>query len=114
MDLNIYVYYMTSTQLKRFNNYPEFRTDEGINQIINFIRNGNLPPGLNLRQTNRYDEKYGVNSGFVIINNRLHYRSNNEINLEVVRPDERLNRIQLVYNDIARGIGKGLNSFYHE
>jgi len=105
---------MTSTQLKRLNNYPEFRTDAGINDIINFIRNGNHPPNLNQRQTNRYDEKYGPNSGFVIINDRLHYRPNNEINLEVVRPNQRLNRIQLVYNDITRGIGKGLNSFYHE
>jgi len=105
---------MTTTQLKTFNHYIEFRTNQGINEVINFIQQGVIPPGLNARQTNRFNQKFGPNSGFVVIQNRLHYNPNPQINLEVVRPQMRLNRIQSVYNDISRGIGKGLNSFYHE
>ena len=69
---------MSSTQLKRLNHYQEFRTNIGINNIINFIANGIPPAGLNARQLQRYNQKFGAGSGFVIRNNNqdLYYNPN--------------------------------------
>jgi len=103
---------MTSTQLKRLNHYPEFRNDNSIGGIIQFITNGIIPAGLNVRQTERFNEKFGANSGFVVRNgNRLFYNPNPNIDLEVIRPNDRMARIQAVYDDIQRGLGVGLGAF---
>lgn len=97
---------MSSRELKRLNHYPELRTDNGINAIIQFIANGNLPAGLNARQIARYNQKFGAGSGFVVRNHNqdLFYNPNENIDLEVVRPNQRQARIQLIYNDIQRGM----------
>ena len=106
---------MTSTQLKRLNHYPEFRNDNSIDGIIQFITNGIIPAGLNVRQTERFNEKFGANSGFVVRNgNRLFYNPNPNIDLEVIRPNDRMARIQAVYDDIQRGLGVGLGAFYQQ
>jgi hypothetical protein len=34
------------------------------------------------------------------------------INLEVVKPNERKSKIKEIYNDITKGLSKGLNAFY--
>ena len=107
---------MTSQQLKKLNHYPEFTTDAGIIQIIDFIANDVDPPGLNERQLERYVEKFGNASGFQVTldDQHLFYHPNANIDLEVVKPDERQQKMKLVFDDIQRGLGKGLSSFYHE
>ena len=55
---------MSSTELKRLNHYPEFQTNAGINNIINFIANGIPPAGMNARQLARYNQKFGVGSDY--------------------------------------------------
>ena len=107
---------MTSQNLKRLNHYPEFRTDAGITQIIDFIANDVDPQGLNERQLERYQEKFGNASGFQVTldDQHLFYHPNANIDLEVVKPDERQEKMELVFDDIQRGLGKGLSSFYHE
>ncbi len=42
---------MTTNELKKLNHYPEFRTDAGIDKVINFLNTGVLLPGMNARQT---------------------------------------------------------------
>jgi hypothetical protein len=105
---------MTSRELRRLNNYPEFRTNAGINDIILFIANGVLPPLLDQGQTARFIQKFGAGSGFVVRHHTLFYNPNANIDLEVVRPHNRLARIQAIYNDVQRGLGIGLSSFYHQ
>lgn len=107
---------MTSRELKRLNHYPEFSTDNSIADIITFINTGGVPAGLNAQQTARYVQRFGPGSGFVVVPNpnRLFYNPNANINVEVVKPTDRQARIQVVYNDIQRGLGTGLNAFYHQ
>jgi hypothetical protein len=52
---------------------------------MNFINNNELPPGLNARQSHRFQEKFGAESGFADHDGDLYYNPNNNINLEVVR-----------------------------
>lgn len=110
------LYYMTSRELKRLNNYPEFRTDGDIDDIIDFVANNVLPAGLNARRTARYNRKFGAGSGFVVRNNntRLFYKPNPDIDIEVIKPTNRQARIQAVFNDVRRGLGTGLGAFYHQ
>ena len=107
---------MTSRELKRLNHYPEFRTNAGIEEIFDFIVNAVFPLEFNTRQRTRYNAKFGAGSGFVVRNNNqeLHYNPNGNIDLEVVRPDQREQKIQAVYNDIRRGLGNRLGAFYHQ
>ena len=108
---------MATTRLKTLNHYPEFRTNPGIDSIILFLQTLALPPGLNVRQTTRWLEKFDpATSGFVVRHgNELFYNPPNQnIDLEVVRPQHRQARIQLIYDDIRRGLGVGLTAFYHQ
>jgi hypothetical protein len=116
--LKYYIILMTSRELKRLNHYPEFKTNNGIDSIINFIQNGINPANLNARQIARFNTKFGAGSGFVVNvvngNHTLFYNPNANINLEVVRPTQRDNVIQSIYDDIQRGLGTGLGQFYHQ
>ena len=53
---------MYSTQLRKLSLYPEFKTNDGIDGIINDLTSINkgfgavYPKTLNTRQMNRYDE----------------------------------------------------------
>jgi hypothetical protein len=112
---------MTTRELKRLNHYPEFKTDAGIDAILDFKRTGNTPQGLNSRQATRYRKKYGNESGFVVENNALFYRPvlpnrnpDLEIHLEVVKPSQREVKIKEIYEDVRRGLGTGLDAFYHQ
>ena len=105
---------MNTQQLKKFNHYLDFKTENGIDNIINFVSNGILPDGLTARQRTAYDKKFGDESGFQVRENKLYYNPNENINLEVIKPINRVEKIQEIYDDIQRGLGVGLGSFYHQ
>ena len=104
---------MTTTELKRLNNYPEIKTDAGIDSIIQYINFNILPVGMNPHETARWTEKYGNNSGFITrninANQELFYNPlNTTVDLQVVRPAHYQAAIQSVFDDITRGMGVGL------
>ena len=109
---------MATTELNSFNKYPEFRTNNGINSVIQFIATGILPPNLTNRQANRVQDKFGAGSGFIVIlihgNQELFYNPNPQYDIEVVRPGNKNNRLQLIYDNIRKGLGQGLLNFYHQ
>jgi len=110
---------MTTTELKRLNNYPEIKTDAGINSIIQYINFNILPVAMNPHETARWTEKYGINSGFITrninANPELFYNPlNTTVDLQVVRPANRQAAIQSVFDDVTRGLGVGLSAFYHQ
>ena len=98
-------------ELKRLNHYPEFQTDPQINQVIHYINTGVFPPGLNQRQQNRYAQKF---NGFVVQFGQLRYRPNPNINLTVCLNANKQVVMQNIFNNIRRGLGQGLASFYHQ
>lgn len=118
---------MTSIDLRKINLYPEFRTQNGINSVIDYVRDravggaGVFPAGINPRQRLRFIEKFG-NGNWRVVANRLFYTppvnggGAQRINLEVVQPlDVRKNQaMTTIYNDFRRGVGLGLNQFYSQ
>jgi len=110
---------MTSLELRKINNYPEWNTEAGINSVINFLQNQELPAGFNARQQRRFQEKF--NNGNWMVENIenqlvLFYRPQIEneeprINLVVSRPAERQEFLREIYNSL--GYGKGINKFYN-
>ena len=102
-----------SVELKKLGNYPELKTDEGIDSLFDYIDNGNLPANLiNVRQQNRFISKY---RDFVIgADPTTHvrhvvYRPNPDIVLAVARPRDYRASLQEVYD---MTIPTGINSFY--
>ena len=115
----------TSKILKSLQEYPEFETAVGIQGVIAYVHSVRLglppvyPPGLNARQRNRFDEKFGEN--FVDVGNRLYYRPNVpghpggfRLNLEVAFPAQRQAILNEIYNNDESGLGIGLNLFYYQ
>ena len=98
-------------KLKSLNHIPEFATDAGIAGVINYINTGNFPLGLNNRQQQRYTQKF---NGFVVTHGVLRYNPNPTINLAVCLNANKQVVIQNIYNNISRGLGQGLASFYHQ
>ena len=108
--------------LKRINAYPEFRTAAGIDGVRTAVLAGNPPPGTPNQQA-RFAAKY-LNPSWVVTNvpaapaghgaNRLRYRPAAGIDLLVVYPDEKQASMALVYSDIRRGLGVGLQAFYQQ
>ena len=109
---------MTTNELKKLNHYPEFRTDARIDEVINFLNTDVLLPGMNARQTAAWNAKFGPGSGFIVRaiagNNQLFYNPNANFDLEVARPGNKVNRMNLIYNNLQRGLGTGLSTFYHQ
>jgi transposase InsO family protein len=104
-----------TTQLKiKLNHYPEFKTKEGIDGIIKFIKDDTLPNNINNRQEARYIEKYGKESDFKLINNKLFFNPSDRINLEVVYPSDRKRLVKEIFDDPKRGLGIGLGAFYNQ
>jgi len=116
---------MTSLELRKINNYPEWNTEAGINSVINFIQNQELPEELNARQQRRFEEKFGngnwvveniENERFLFYNppildeNNQIVNENRRIKLQVVRPNEHNAKLTEVYNQ--GGSSVGINLFY--
>ena len=111
---------MTSLELRKINNYPEWNTEAGINSVINFIQNQELPAGLNARQQRRFQEKFG-NGNWVVENieneRLLFYRPTivneaSRLNLLVSRPNDRPAILREIYTNQS-GYGNGINKFYN-
>lgn len=105
-----------SVLLKKLNHYSRY-TQVDINNIIAYVNTKNnpqpiFPANFNARQQQRYIEKFGED--FVVNNNTLFYNPNNDLNLEVVPPALRQQRLQGLYNNFQQGLGLGINSFYHQ
>jgi len=105
---------MTSLELRKINNYPEWNTLDGINSVINFIQNEEIPEGLNARQQQRFQQKFD-NGNWVVEDELLFYRppviaEEPRINLVVSRPNDRQAIVREIYNE--SGSGNGLNKFY--
>jgi hypothetical protein len=104
-----------SRALKKLNHYPEFKTEEGIQSVIQFIESGTYPP-LNRRQGNAFHTRYSKD--FIVKpKNRklvLYYRPNPDIFIEVVNPNEKESKIKEIYDNIKLGLGTGLLAFYHQ
>lgn len=111
---------MTSIEIKKLNAYQELRTIAEINNVISFLEDGVFPAGLNARQRARFVQKFG-NGDWVVHVNRLFYRPQSvdgvaRISLCAI-PNIAIIRNQvlsLIYNDMHRGLGLGLNQFYHQ
>ena len=115
---------MTSKELRTLNAYPEWKSNDDIENVRNFvlsIQNNqplNIPEELNNRQKRRFYEKF-INNYFVDDNGKLFYQpitANGEprIRLEVVSPDLHQRKLQEIYNDDKEGLGIGLNLFYYQ
>jgi len=98
--------------IRQINNYPELRTVIRFNRIIQYLNTGVIHPTI--QNQNRYIEKYGPNSGFIMNNNDFFFHPNNNINLEVVRPDQKDIKLQLIFDDEERGLGVGLTQFFRQ
>ena len=117
---------MYSTQLRKLSLYPEFKNNEGIDGIINYLTSiekgfgAVYPRTLNTRQMNRYDEKFC--NDFITTNNELFYAprlindKNNKfsITMLVVRPQDKDEILDSIYNDIKLGLEVGINQFFYQ
>lgn len=98
--------------IRQINNYPELRTDIGVERIIQYLNTGVIHPAI--QNQNRYIQKYGPGSGFVLNGNDLFFNPNNNVNLQVVKPMHREDKMRLVYDDEERGLGIGLTQFFRQ
>jgi transposase InsO family protein len=121
----------TSIDLKKLQEYPEFRTPFGIQSVINYVNSLNTPAliypaGLNQRQKNRFDSKFEEN--FVVQNfqepprQRLFYRPliippqlpPYRLNLEILYPNQHQEKLREIYENDGKGLGIGLDLFYYQ
>lgn len=111
---------VASAELRKLNNYPEFKTAAGINAVMVYIQaerhNRPYPRDVDTnRKKQRYDEKFDGRSGFVVQNATLFYRKPGlGIDLEIVYPEQRQQKIRSIYNDATKGLGTGLSQFYQQ
>jgi transposase InsO family protein len=121
---------MTSTELRKLNMYPEWRDLQGYNNVFNYVQSiqNNQPPvfpaGLNARQRQRFQQKFGTDFRLVAQGQNpnafdLVYRpalANNanawRVSLTVVPPNQRQQILQGVFDDREAGYGMGINLFY--
>jgi len=87
------------------NNYEYENEIYELNDIKQFLRDDIIPEGLNAYQKRKFRKQFG---DFELLNNRtLSY--NNKIYIE---PDDREAKLNLIYNDVLSGNGRGLNAFH--
>jgi hypothetical protein len=103
---------MATQEIKRINAYK--MTNNDINDAIAFINSGYVlfPAGMNARQRARFNQKFGLGTGFIVANGELTYNPNPNINLPVARPAQIPNILQNIYDLDNEGLGKGLETFY--
>lgn len=115
-----------TNRLHILNQLPEFKSSMGIKNVIQYIDSEykRIPAEYDTpAKQKRFEEKFGLNSGFDLRKRgnysrkvTLIYRVNNDNNveLEVVEPEQRMEKIKTIYDDIDKGLGLGLNAFYSQ
>ena len=103
----------TTTQLRQFNHYNEFRTSAGIDDVLHYINSGHVavPPGLTPEQTLSFTFRFAPNSGFVsrIVHGQQQlFYNQNTFDMEVVRPENKEARMLVIFNDPASCYEVGL------
>jgi len=84
-----------------------------INETIAFINSGYvLFPPMNARQRARFNQKFGLGTGFIVAGGELRYNPNPNINLPIARPLQVQNVLRNIYALDNEGLGKGLETFY--
>jgi len=115
-----------STKLRELNNYPEWKTDAGINNVIAYVRslrgaNRVYPANTTDKQKRRWDAKFSRD--FIVVrngaNNVLYYQPTTagmafRIRLQVLRPAQRQQAMQDIYDDPQKGLGLGIHLFYFQ
>ena len=102
-----------SKELKKLNHYPELKSKDGIKSVIDYINSNRVttPLHMNERQRGTFTARYTAD--FIVQNRKLFYRPNDDILVEVIKPEEKEKKIKGVYNNIAQGLGTGELAFYH-
>jgi len=123
---------MTSVELRKLNAYPEWRDNNKIVAVINYvqaIQNNNPNPPVNAqlyptqRQQARFIQKF--QQGFSVVVNAfnqrvLYYRPTEQpnqpsrISLRVLFPNQHQIILTANYNSEVDGLGTGKNSFYNK
>ena len=94
------------------NRLPEFKTREGIQGIIRFLQNGELPATANTAwKKRRYKQRFGDGSGFHIRDGNL-FNGEREVIVPVIAA--RTHAVQRIYNDEKKGLGVGEHAFFHQ
>jgi len=115
-----------STKLRELNNYPEWKTDAGIDHVIAYVRSLRqahrvYPAGTSLKKQHRWDSKFSRD--FVVVRNGantvLYYQPSTggmafRIRLQVLRPVQKQQAMQDIYDDPQKGLGLGLHLFYFQ
>lgn len=103
-----------TTKIKSFNNINILKTQDGIDQVKNYLQNNIVPPHLNARQTASFNRIFH-NNHFIVENNKIYYRPSERINLRIVEPNEDKDELlSEIHNDNTLGLSLGLNSFYEQ
>lgn len=118
---------MTSVELRKLNAYPEWKNDNMITAVTNYVealQQGNPNPPIAIyateRQRARFIQKFS--QGFRVLNIQgnpvLFYSPTDQpnqpsrINLRVLFPNQHQNIMDANYNNENEGLGTGKNSFY--
>ena len=99
---------MTYVKLRALNSIPEFKTREGIDEVKSIFINQEFPDDYSNKEIHKFTNKF---RDFDVDNNQLIYKP---AKLRVVYPDEREGAMKKVFEDKKRGLGLGLNAFYHQ
>ena len=124
---------MTSTKLRKINQYQCWKTDAGIDSVINYLRHHVFPANLTTeKQRDSFANKFDsgdwiaqhvvalVPGGFVgtkiFYAPRIDQDNTNpySMKLEVVRPRDRQQKMRLIYQDLNKSLGVGKAAFFFQ
>ena len=97
--------------INKLNNYlykqnEPLYTNENIEKIKNYIKNGKIPNDLNDIQMKRFIERFKY--GYTLSNNKIFYK-----HLELISNEDMNEKLNEIYNDPNLGLGLGIVSFYN-
>ena len=89
---------MSSVYHKNISQFKELQSKDGMNNVKQYIKNQTLPSTYNPRNLLDFKKKYD-DTGFVVRDNDLYYNPSSRVNLYVVPPEEREDKLQELYDD---------------
>ena len=107
-----------SSKVRQLNNYPEFKTDELLQNLIEIIKTGSLPEDK--KQHKRFIDKlkdFSIENGDLFYSPKIKNDDDTylqKINLKVIKPSEREDVLKSIYNNPSIGLGTGINQFYYQ